>query len=196
MIQRVAVALAAMVALTAVPAGALETTDSADQVLLLHRADHALLIGTAFDASANDVRLLHEADLGYGLIFKLYLLSAATGTPIGDLLSAIGDDDAEGAMGLGRLLKDLDPEVRVAFPKNFGQLNKAARAGRGQGQDGPGLEPADARPIKPGRGRPEAKPGHAGPKPKPDKPGHLGVDGDADDASSPTDHGDRREISG
>src|SRR3972149_10818232 len=60
-------------------------------------AEHiAGLIADAFGAEEADVLALHEEQgIGFGALFKLYALAAATGTSVDDLLAAIATD-AEG----------------------------------------------------------------------------------------------------
>ena len=86
----------------------------------------AQAIADAFDdVSQEDVLALHEEGIGFGAIFKLYLLAAAGGTTVDDLLATMdADADGEFEFAFGKRFKDLTEEQRAVLesgPKNLGQ---------------------------------------------------------------------------
>src|SRR3990170_2089062 len=91
----------------------------------------AQAIADAFDdVSQEDVLALHEEGIGFGAIFKLYLLAAAGGTTVDDLLATMdADADGEFEFAFGKRFKDLTEEQRAVLesgPKNLGQLVSAS----------------------------------------------------------------------
>jgi len=77
----------------------------------------AEVIAAEFDASQEDVLALHEQGIGFGAIFKLYLLAAAGETTVEALLSAA---EADGGFAFGKRFKEMgDLE---SGPKNLGQI--------------------------------------------------------------------------
>jgi len=91
----------------------------------------AQAIADAFDdVSQEDVLALHEEGIGFGAIFKLYLLAAAGGTTVDDLLATMdADADGEFEFAFGKRFKDLTEEQRTVLesgPKNLGQLVSAS----------------------------------------------------------------------
>ena len=95
-------------------------------------AEHiAGLIADAFGAEEADVLALHEEQgIGFGALFKLYALAAATGTSVDDLLAAIATDaEGEFEFAFGKRFNDLTDEQLAALeegPKNLGQLVSAS----------------------------------------------------------------------
>ncbi|MDO8611942.1 MAG: hypothetical protein Q7R32_03845 [Dehalococcoidia bacterium] len=95
-------------------------------------AEHiAGLIADAFGAEEAEVLALHEEEgIGFGALFKLYALAAATGTSVDDLLAAIATDaEGEFEFAFGKRFNDLTEEQLAALeegPKNLGQLVSAS----------------------------------------------------------------------
>jgi hypothetical protein len=90
-------------------------------------AEHvAEVIATTFDADQEGVLALHEEGIGFGAIFKLYLLAAAADTSVEELLASI-EANGDGGFAFGKLFKDLADEVSVltdgedGMPKNLGK---------------------------------------------------------------------------
>lgn len=90
----------------------------------------AEVIGDAFGASQEEVLALHEQGIGFGALFKLYALAAATGTSVDDLLAAIATDaEGEFEFAFGKRFNDLTEEQQAVLesgPKNLGQLVSAS----------------------------------------------------------------------
>src|SRR3990170_1866804 len=84
-------------------------------------AEHiAGLIADAFGAEEagvlalqEEVLALHEEGIGFGAIFKLYLLALATGVSVQDLLASM-DADGEG-YAFGKRFRELTEEQRAAL---------------------------------------------------------------------------------
>ena len=121
----------------------------------------AEVIATSFDADESDVMTLHEEGIGYGAIFKLYLLAAAADTSVEELLATI-EANGDGGFAFGKLFKELTDEVSVltdgedGLPKNLGKAvsgsNKDATEATGAGTDGGDEDD--------GEGPPEHAPAH------------------------------------
>ena len=85
----------------------------------------ALVIGEAFGASDEDVLALREAGIGFGAIFKLYLLAAAGDETAAAILSS--GEKGEGGFAFGKMFKELSDEVSVlsagedGMPTNLGK---------------------------------------------------------------------------
>ncbi len=86
----------------------------------------AEVIATSFDADESDVMTLHEEGIGFGAIFKLYLLAAAADTSVEELLATI-EANGDGGFAFGKLFKELTDEVSVltdgedGLPTNLGK---------------------------------------------------------------------------
>ena len=85
----------------------------------------AQAIADAFDdVSQEDVLALHEEGIGFGAIFKLYLLAAAGDTTVEALQSAA---EGDGGFAFGKLFKEEADGVSAlsagedGIPKNLGQ---------------------------------------------------------------------------
>ncbi len=121
----------------------------------------AEVIATSFDADESDVMTLHEEGIGYGAIFKLYLLAAAADTSVEELLATI-EANGDGGLAFGKLFKELTDEVSVltdgedGLPKNLGKAvsgsNKDDTEATGAGTDGGDEDD--------GEGPPEHAPAH------------------------------------
>ncbi len=122
----------------------------------------AEVIATSFDADESDVMTLHEEGIGYGAIFKLYLLAAAAAdTSVEELLATI-EANGDGGFAFGKLFKELTDEVSVltdgedGLPKNLGKAvsgsNKDDTEATGAGTDGGDEDD--------GEGPPEHAPAH------------------------------------
>ncbi len=121
----------------------------------------AEVIATSFDADESDVMTLHEEGIGYGAIFKLYLLAAAADTSVEELLATI-EANGDGGFAFGKLFKELTDEVSVltdgedGLPKNLGKAvsgsNKDDTEATGAGTDGGDEDD--------GEGPPEHAPAH------------------------------------
>jgi len=104
----------------------------------------AEVIATSFDADESDVMTLHEEGIGFGAIFKLYLLAAAADTSVEELLATI-EANGDGGFAFGKLFKELTDEVSVltdgedGLPTNLGKAvsgsNKDATEATGAGTD-------------------------------------------------------------
>jgi hypothetical protein len=121
----------------------------------------AEVIATSFDADESDVMTLHEEGIGFGAIFKLYLLAAAADTSVEELLATI-EANGDGGFAFGKLFKELTDEVSVltdgedGLPKNLGKAvsgsNKDDTEATGAGTDGGDEDD--------GEGPPEHAPAH------------------------------------
>ena len=88
----------------------------------------AQAIAETFEVTPDEVIALHDGGVGFGAIFKLHLLAAATGTSAGELLATIPTDgDGEYEFAFGKRFKELSGEVAAlsagedGVPKNLGQ---------------------------------------------------------------------------
>jgi hypothetical protein len=80
-------------------------------------------IAEEFDTSPDEVLALHGDGIGFGAIFKLYLIARANDMTVGDLLAQV-DEDGDG-FAFGKLKKSLTEEEMAIFedgPKNLGEL--------------------------------------------------------------------------
>lgn len=94
-------------------------------------AEHiAGLIADAFGVSQEEVLALHEQGIGFGALFKLYSLAAATDTSVEALLAVIPTDaEGEFEFAFGKRFNDLTEEQQAVLesgPKNLGQLVSAS----------------------------------------------------------------------
>jgi hypothetical protein len=91
------------------------------------------LTAAAADVSQGDVLALHEQGIGFGAIFKLYLLSAAGDETAAAILSS--GEKGEGGFAFGKLFKEFADGVSVltdgedGVPKNLGQAVSHAKKG-------------------------------------------------------------------
>jgi len=79
-------------------------------------------IAEEFDTTPEEVLALHDEGIGFGAIFKLYLIARANDMTVGDLLAQVDDD---GGFAFGKLKKSLTEEEMAIFedgPKNLGEL--------------------------------------------------------------------------
>ncbi len=123
----------------------------------------AQVIADAFEGvSQEDVLALHEQGIGFGALFKLYFLGAATGTSVDGLLAAASTNgDGEREFAFGKLFKEMADEVSAlsagedGVPGNLGQAvsnssksDKAVAAVTGDGdEDDGGNGPPDQAPA-------------------------------------------------
>jgi len=80
-------------------------------------------IAEEFDTTPDEVLALHDGGIGFGAIFKLYLIARANDMTVGDLLSQVDEDG--GGIAFGKLKKTLTEEEMAIFedgPKNLGEL--------------------------------------------------------------------------
>ena len=92
------------------------------------------LTAEATGVSQEDVLALHEEGIGFGALYKLYLLAAANSTSVDALLDTIPTNaDGKYQFAFGKLFKESTAEVSAlsagedGVPKNFGQAKKALR---------------------------------------------------------------------
>ena len=122
----------------------------------------AQVIADAFGVSEEDVLALHEQGIGFGALFKLYVLGAATGTSVDGLLATVSTNgDGEREFAFGKLFKEMADEVSAlsagedGVPRNLGQAvsnsgksDKAVAAVTGDGgEDDGGNWPPDQAPA-------------------------------------------------
>ena len=86
----------------------------------------ALVIGEAFGASDEDVLALREAGIGFGAIFKLYLLAAAGDETAAAILSS--GEKGEGGFAFGKLFKELSDGVSVQSAGEDGMPTSLGKA--------------------------------------------------------------------
>jgi hypothetical protein len=80
-------------------------------------------IADEFDTTPGEVLALHDQGIGFGAIFKLYLIARANDMTVDELLADIDEDG--GGFAFGKLKKSLTEEEMAVFedgPKNLGQL--------------------------------------------------------------------------
>lgn len=80
----------------------------------------ATAIADEFGVSVDEVMDYHEQGIGFGALFKLYALSAATGESVDDLIA-----ESDGGWAFGKKFKELSDEEKEALkdgPKNLGSL--------------------------------------------------------------------------
>jgi len=84
-------------------------------------------IAEEFDTTSELVLALHDEGIGFGAIFKLYLIARAKGMTVDELLAEIEEDG--GGFAFGKLKKSLSEEEMEIFeegPKNLGALVSGA----------------------------------------------------------------------
>ena len=113
-------------------------------------------IADTFEAPVADVVALHDGGIGFGAIFKLYLLAAAgdgTALAISDV-----EEKGEGGFAFGKLFKELTDGVSAltdgeeGLPKNLGEAVSNLEKD--------GTEPTVASTDDDGQGPPERAPAH------------------------------------
>ena len=84
--------------------------------------------------SQEDVLALHEEGIGFGALYKLYLLAAANSTSVDALLDTIPTNaDGKYQFAFGKMFKEATTEVSAlsagedGVPKNLGQAKKALK---------------------------------------------------------------------
>ena len=120
----------------------------------------AQAIADAFDdVSQEDVLALHEEGIGFGAIFKLYLLAAAGGTTVEALMS---EAEADGEFAFGERFKELAGEVSAltagedGMPKNLGGVVSEAK----KADAGAAVAAANGGDEDGGHGPPDGVPAH------------------------------------
>ena len=105
-----------------------DVDDDSDDVDVEGAQNVADVIGSTFDVDQEEVLALHDAGIGFGAIFKLYLLAAANSTSVDALLDTIPTNaDGKYQFAFGKLFKELTDEVTVftdgedGMPKNLGK---------------------------------------------------------------------------
>ncbi len=94
----------------------------------------AQAIADTFDVSQEEVLALHADGVGFGAIFKLYLLAAAGDTTVEALMA---EAESDGGFAFGKLFKEMAGEVSAlsagedGIPKNLGQAISGAKKGDG-----------------------------------------------------------------
>jgi len=121
----------------------------------------AEVIATSFDADESDVMTLHEEGIGFGAIFKLYLLAAAADISVEELLATI-EENGDGGFAFGKLFKELTDEVSVLTDGEDGLPTNLGKAVSGSKKDateatGAGTDDGDE---DDGDGPPEHAPAH------------------------------------
>ena len=88
----------------------------------------------ATGVSQEDVLALHEEGIGFGALYKLYLLAAANSTSVDALLDTIPTNaDGKYQFAFGKMFKEATTEVSAlsagedGVPKNLGQAKKALK---------------------------------------------------------------------
>ena len=88
----------------------------------------------ATGVSQQDVLALHEEGIGFGALYKLYLLAAANSTSVDALLDTIPTNaDGKYQFAFGKMFKEATTEVSAlsagedGVPKNLGQAKKALK---------------------------------------------------------------------
>ncbi len=90
----------------------------------------AEVIATTFDVPVDEVTALRESGIGFGAIFKLYMLDAAGD---GTLAALESSGEGDGGFGFGKLFKESAEGVSAltagedGMPKNLGQAKKAQK---------------------------------------------------------------------
>ncbi len=90
----------------------------------------AEVIATTFDVPVDEVTALRESGIGFGAIFKLYMLDAAGD---GTLAALESSAEGDGGFGFGKLFKESADGVSAltagedGMPKNLGQAKKAQK---------------------------------------------------------------------
>jgi hypothetical protein len=80
-------------------------------------------IAEEFDTTPEAVLALHDQGIGFGAIFKLYLIARAKGITVEELLAQTNEDG--GGFAFGKLKKSLTEDEMAIFedgPKNLGEL--------------------------------------------------------------------------
>ena len=92
------------------------------------------LTAEATGVSQEDVLALHEEGIGFGALYKLYLLAAANSTSVDALLETIPTNaDGKYQFAFGKMFKEATTEVSAlsagedGVPKNLGQAKKALK---------------------------------------------------------------------
>ncbi len=119
------------------------------------------VIGSTFDdASQGDVLTLHEAGIGFGAIFKLYLLAAAGDKTALAILAS--REKGEGGFAFGKLFKELTDEVTVLADGEDGMSKNLGKAVSDLKKDGAEATVAssDDGDEDDGEGPPEHAPAH------------------------------------
>ncbi len=118
----------------------------------------AEVIATTFDADQEDVLALHEEGIGFGAIFKLYLLAAAADTSVEELLATI-EANGDGGFAFGKLFKELTDEVSVLTDGEEGMPNNLGKAVSNSKKDDEVVVSVDGDEDD-GQGPPEHAPAH------------------------------------
>ncbi len=116
----------------------------------------AQALADEFGGSAEEMLALHDQGIGFGAMFKLYLLAGASGMSVDDLMATIAaDGDGGQEFAFGERKKALTEEQQAAYeagPKNLVQLMKASKTGdvtavakESNGQGPPDHAPAHGR---------------------------------------------------
>ena len=116
-------------------------------------------IAEEFETTPEEVLALHDEGMGFGAIFKLYLIGRAKGITVDELLAQIEEDG--GGFAFGKLKKALTEEEMVIFedgPKNLGELVSGANHDDG-GDNSDDAEAEDA--VDEGETSRSGPPGHA-----------------------------------
>jgi len=114
-------------------------------------------IAEEFETTPEAVLALHDEGIGFGAIFKLYLIARAKGITVDELLAQIEEDG--GGFAFGKLKKSLTDEELAIFedgPKNLGEL--VSGSNHDDGDDSDEAETEDAGEGETSRGGP---PDHA-----------------------------------
>ena len=114
-------------------------------------------IAEEFETTPEEVLALHDEGIGFGAIFKLYLIARAKGITVHELLAQIEEDG--GGFAFGKLKKSLTDEELAIFedgPKNLGEL--VSGSNHEDGDDSDEAETEDAGESETSRGGP---PDHA-----------------------------------
>ena len=91
---------------------------------------NAQVIADTFDVPVDEVTGLRESGIGFGAIFKLYMLDAAGD---GTLAALESSAEGDGGFGFGKLFKESANGVSAltagedGMPKNLGQAKKAQK---------------------------------------------------------------------
>jgi len=115
-------------------------------------------IAEEFDTTPEEVLALHDEGIGFGAIFKLYLIARANDVTVPELLAQIEEDG--GGFAFGKLKKSLTEEEMAAFedgPKNLGDLISGSNHDDDDDSDDADEDDEDETSRRGGRGNAKSK---------------------------------------
>jgi hypothetical protein len=151
------VALSAVFLAIALPAAAVETTETDEASPGCGGTIIAGLLEAEFGITTEEAIEWHEAGIGWGALFKVGVMASVTGAAFADLIAAaVVDADGEYEFSWGEWFHNLDEEQIAALGetyRNLGQMVSSMRRGHGRPDHAGGPTDKPARPDKPGRNR-------------------------------------------